>query len=102
MPSKERRASSRFRIECPVLFRWIDNGTHYQTGFSSDASHNGIFVGAAVCPPCYGDIDLLIFLPMADPAADHSRLHFVGRVVRLRLPFLEKRCGFAAFGSFSG
>jgi len=102
MRFKERRASPRFQIEFPVLFRWIDNGVHYRTGFSSNASHTGVSVIAFVFPPPHADIDLLVFLSVADPAADHSRLHFAGRVIRLQDLPLEKGGGFAAFGSFRG
>jgi hypothetical protein len=101
MPSKERRASPRFAIEFPVLFRW-GRVAHYQMGFSADASRRGIFVSATQCPPRDSEIDLLVFLPLGDSGADQSRLHFSGRVIRVQSPRPRKGRGFAVFGSFSG
>jgi len=97
MPSKERRASPRFEIEFPVLFRW----GRIQTGFSADASRTGIFVSATQCPPRNSEIDLLVLLPLTDPGADQSRLHFSGRVIRVQFQRPGKGSGFAVVGSFS-
>jgi len=100
MPSKERRASPRFEIEFPVLFRW-GRIANYRTGFSADASHTGIFVSATQCPPRNSEIDLLVLLPLTDPGADQSRLHFSGRVIRVQFQRPGKGSGFAVVGSFS-
>src|SRR5580765_1808956 len=102
MPPDERRASPRFEIEFPVLFRWAGSVTQYQKGFSADASRNGIFVSAVQCPPPDSEIDLVVFLPLSDLGADQSRLHFSGRVIRVHSQRLGKGSVFAVFGSFSG
>ena len=87
MPSKERRASPRFEIEFPVLFRW-GRIANYQTGFSADASRSGIFVSATQCPPRNSEIDLLVLLPLLIP--EQTKVGYIFRVASFVFNFNDQ------------
>ena len=96
--SIERRNSQRFQIALPLLLRWTDNGSHYDSGHCVNIGHGGMFVFAATTPPLGGEVEIEFVLPPFGSVPRPIRLHCVGRVSRVEVCYQLK--GFAVAGQF--
>jgi len=96
--SIERRNSRRFQIALPLLLRWTDSGSHYDSGHCVNIGQGGMFVLAATTPPLGGDVEIEFVLPPFSSVPRPTRLHCVGRVSRVETCYQLK--GFAVAGQF--
>ena len=96
--SIERRNSRRFQIALPLLLRWADSGSHYDSGHCVNIGHGGMFVLAATTPPVGGEVEIEFVLPPFGSVPRPTRLHCVGRVSRVEACYQLK--GFAVAGRF--
>ena len=96
--SIERRNSRRFQIALPLLLRWTDSGSHYDSGHCVNIGQGGMFVLAATTPPFGGDVEIEFVLPPFSSVPRPTRLHCVGRVSRVETCYQLK--GFAVAGQF--
>jgi hypothetical protein len=98
--SIERRSSRRFQIALPLLLRWTDSGSHYDSGHCVNIGQGGMFVLAATTPPLGGEVEVEFVLPPFSSVPRPTRLHCVGRVSRVEVCYQLK--GFAVAGQFVG
>ena len=96
--SIERRNSRRFQITLPLLLRWTESGSHYDSGQCVNIGHGGMFVLAATTPPLGGEVEIDFVLPPFSRVPRPTRLHCVGRVSRIEMRYQLK--GFAVAGRF--
>jgi hypothetical protein len=96
--SIERRNSQRFQIALPLLLRWTDSGSHYDSGHCVNIGQGGMFVLAATTPPLGGEVEIEFVLPPFSSVPRPTRLHCVGRVSRVEVCYQLK--GFAVAGQF--
>jgi len=96
--SIERRNSRRFQIALPLLLRWAEGGSHYDSGHCVNIGQGGMFVLAATTPPLGGDVEIEFVLPPFSSVPRPTRLHCVGRVSRVETCYQLK--GFAVSGQF--
>jgi hypothetical protein len=79
----ERRASRRFPLALPVLFRWTDYTEHYDVGHCANAGLDGMFVLSANCPPVGTHVDIDLNIPACDLVPRRCQLRCTGRVMRI-------------------
>ena len=81
----ERRQSSRFHLQLPVLTQWTDEEGHVQFGggFTRDVCLRGVFVISSKLPPQAAMIAVTLVLPNALSGAQELQLHCSGFVVRV-------------------
>ena len=81
----ERRKSSRFRLQLPVLTQWTDEEGRVQFGggFTRDVCLRGVFVISSKLPPQASMIAVTVVLPNARHGSQELRLHSIGSVVRV-------------------
>lgn len=96
--SIERRNSRRFQIALPLLLRWTDGGSHYDSGHCVNIGHGGMFVLAVRTPPLGEEVEIEFVLPPFSRIPRPTRLHCVGRVSRVEACYQLK--GFAVSGQF--
>ena len=96
--SIERRKSRRFQIALPLLLRWTDSESHYETGHCANVGPGGIFVLAAASPAVGIEVRVELVLPAFGRVGRPLRLHCVGRVSRVEMCYRLK--GFAVAGQF--
>jgi len=96
--SIERRYSRRFEIALPLLLRWTEGGSHYDSGHCVNIGHGGMFVLAATTPPLGSAVQIEFVLPPFSRVPRPTRLHCVGRVSRVEACYQLK--GFAVSGQF--
>ena len=96
--SIERRNSRRFQIALPLLLRWADSGSHYDSGHCVNIGQGGMFVLSAKTPPLGGEVEIEFVLPPFSSVPRETRLHCVGRVSRVESCYQLK--GFAVAGQF--
>ena len=96
LDSIERRNSRRFQIELPLLLRWSDNASHYDSGHCVNIGQGGMFVLTATTPPLGGKVEIEFVLPPFGSVPHATRLHCVGRVSRVETCCQLK--GFAVSG----
>jgi hypothetical protein len=96
--SIDRRASRRFQISLPVLFRWVDSVRHYEVGQCENIGSGGMFVLAKRCPPLGSEIDVEFNTPAFDLVPHSVRVRGVGRVCRIETCY--HLTGFAIAGKF--
>ena len=94
--SIERRASKRFQISLPVLFRWADGDEHYDTGHCGNLGLGGIFILTSRCPPSGVEVEVEFALPAFDLVPHPVTLRYVGRVSRVEACY--RLSGFAITG----
>ena len=92
----ERRASRRFQISLPVLFRWADGAEHYDAGHCGNLGLGGMFILAAKCPPSGVEVDVEFALPAFDMVPRPVTLRYLGRVSRVEACY--RLSGFAITG----
>lgn len=96
--SIERRASRRFQIVLPVLFRWADSVEHYDVGHCGNIGQSGMFILATKCPPPGVEIVVEFALPAFDLVPHPVNLRCIGRVSRVEACY--QFSGFAITGQF--
>lgn len=96
--SIERRNSRRFQIALPLLLRWTDSGSHYDSGHCVNIGQGGIFVLCAKVPPMDTAVEVEFVLPAFGSVPRPTRLHCVGRVSRVEVCY--RLTGFAIAGQF--
>ena len=81
----ERRRSSRFRVQLPVLTQWTDHEGQVQFGggFTRDVCLRGVFVISSKLPPQAAVITVTVVLPNARAGSQELHLHSLGSVVRV-------------------
>jgi hypothetical protein len=81
----ERRTSSRFRLQLPVLTQWTDGEGRVQFGggFSREVGLRGVFVVSTKLPPPAATITVTVVLPNPRRDLQELRMHCVGSVVRV-------------------
>ena len=79
----ERRASRRYPLALPVLFRWTDCPEHYDVGHCANAGLGGMFVLSANCPPVGTHVDIELNIPAFDLVPRRCQLRYTGRVTRV-------------------
>jgi len=81
----ERRRSSRFRVQLPVLTQWTDHEGQVQFGggFTRDVCLRGVFVISSKLPPQAAAITVTVVLPNARAGSQELHLHSLGSVVRV-------------------
>jgi hypothetical protein len=98
----ERRKSSRFPLQLPILTQWTDHDgpVRYGGGISRDFCLQGVFVVSSNLPPSAAVITVTVVLPNSRSGSQESRVHSVGSVVRIE----EGRhtSGYAIKGDFEG
>lgn len=96
--SIERRASRRFHIVLPVLFRWADTAEHYDSGHCGNIGQDGMFVLAAKCPPPGVEVVVEFALPAFNLVPHPVKLRCIGLVSRVENCYQLN--GFAVAGRF--
>jgi PilZ domain len=96
--SIERRNGRRFHIALPLLLRWTDSESHYDSGHCVNIGQGGMFVLAATTPLLGGEVEIEFVLPPFSSVPRPTRLHCVGRVSRIETCYQLK--GFAVAGRF--
>jgi hypothetical protein len=94
--SIERRNSRRFQITVPLLLRWTDTASHYDSGHCLNIGQCGMFVLAATTPPLGGEVEIEFVLPPFGGVLRPTRLHCVG----CRFETCHQLTGFAVSGRF--
>jgi len=94
--SIERRASRRFSVVLPVLFRWTDSTEHYDAGHCGNVGRGGMFILSASCPPVGMQVEVELNIPAFDLVPRQCQLRCTGRVVRVEACFQLR--GFAIAG----
>jgi len=97
----ERRNSTRYRLQAPVIFRWTDSrgGSHQQGGFTRDISTRGAFIFCESPPPLQAGVTVDVMLPFLGNARKSISMTTGGFV--LRVEGRDERTGFAIAGDFS-
>jgi hypothetical protein len=98
--SIERRASRRFSLPLPVLFRWTDSKEHYDHGHCGNAGLGGMFVLSASCPPVGMQVEIEMNIPAFDLVPRRCQLRCTGRVLRVEVCYQLR--GFAVAGRIKG
>lgn len=100
MGSIERRASRRFALTLPVLFRWADSMEHYDVGQGANVGVGGMFIFTAKCPPVGTQVEIEFVVPAFDRVSRELRLRCVGQVSRVEACY--QVAGFAVMGRIEG
>lgn len=81
----DRRKSLRFRLQLPVVARWIDGEgkVRYDAGFSRDICALGVFIISSERPPIGAMVSINVQLPYMRADFKESQLQSVGSVVRV-------------------
>ena len=82
----------------PLLLRWADGGSHYDSGHCLNIGQGGMFVLAATAPPLGGEVEIEFVLPPFGNVPRSTRLHCVVRVSRHEVCCQVR--GFAVAGHF--
>ena len=98
----ERRRSSRFRVQLPVLTQWTDHKgqVQYGGGFTRDVGLRGVFVISSKLPPQAAVISVTVVLPNARSGSQELHLHSLGSVVRVEQS--RTTAGYAISCDFEG
>jgi hypothetical protein len=97
----QQRASVRFQLRLPVIFRWNDEqgGRQQNGGFTRDISTRGLFVYSPIPPPSGVTVELEVMLPPLEESGHGVRLQSEGRVLRIERK--GEHTGFASTGNFN-
>jgi hypothetical protein len=81
----ERRKSSRFRLQLPVVTEWTDEHGRAQFGggFTRDVCLRGVFVISSKLPPQAAMIAVTVVLPNVRAGSQELHLHSLGSVARV-------------------
>jgi hypothetical protein len=98
----ERRRSSRFRVQLPVLTQWTDHEGQVQFGggFTRDVCLRGVLVISSKLPPQGAVITVTVVLPNARAGSQELHLHSPGSVVRVEQS--STTAGYAISCDFKG
>ena len=97
--SIDRRASRRFQIVLPVLFRWSDSVERYAVGDCTNIGQGGLFILASKCAALGAAIEIEFSLPAFDMVPYPIKLRCTGRVSRVETCY--QLSGFAVSGQFA-
>ena len=91
------RRVTRFPVDAPIAFWWVDNGIMKRgEGQTRDISEAGAFVFSNMCPPAGSEIGFRILLPIVPGFEHKTRVEADGQVLRVeRAPGREEYRGFA-------
>jgi len=92
----EQRATTRYKIELPVFFRWQDKeATHHGRGLTRNMSTGGLFITSSRSPVPSANLTVEIRVSWSERPAQDVRLNVKGRVIRV------EEGGFAVEGAIS-
>jgi len=70
----------RYALRLPVIFRWGDDMTYVEGGFTKDIGRDEAFVIAGNCPPIGSHVRIQVLVPSPDLLPGALRLECLGKV----------------------
>jgi len=88
----ERRRALRFKLELPLIVRWIHNSiAHEAVTVSEDVCSRGIYFYLGECVKIGTSIEIVLTLPHEITLSDKLRVRCFGRIQRYELKETEGR-----------